>query len=142
PNVVSPGTWPRPDPRAVTVAEGVLGLLRLFIVLLDVFLPVVVPRRGAGAGRIVRVSSHLVPGLWQVWRWVGLRQSSAERREAFLGSYGALVVILLLVAWIAGLVIAYGLMLDALRTQVRPEPENLGSSLYFAGTALLTLGFA
>jgi ion channel len=123
------------------LAEGVLGLLLLFTVLLDVFLTVVLPRRAPRAGRVLRVSSHLVPGLWRAWRWVGLRQGSAERREAFLGSFGSLVVILLLVAWIAGLVVAYGLLLDSLRSQIRPEPENLGTSLYFAGTALLTLGF-
>jgi hypothetical protein len=76
-----------------------------------------------------------------VWRWTGLRQTSADRREAILGSFGALVVMLLLVAWIAALVIGYGLLLDALRDQVRPQPENLGAALYFAGTALLTLGF-
>src|SRR5205085_6017529 len=51
------------------------------------------------------------------------------------------VVLLLLVAWVAGLVIGFGLLFDALRAQVRPEPENLSSAMYFAGTALLTLGF-
>jgi hypothetical protein len=33
------------------------------------------------------------------------------------------------------------LLLDALRDQVRPQPETLDAALYFAGTALLTLGF-
>jgi Ion channel len=110
-------------------------------VLLDVFLTVVVPRRAPRAGRLLRVTVYLVPGLWKGWRWVGLRMSSAERREAFLGIYGALIVIVLLITWVAGLVVGYGLLLDALRTQLRPEPETFGTSLYFAGTSLLTLGF-
>ena len=110
-------------------------------VLLDVFLTVVVPRRAPRAGRLLRVTVYLVPGLWKGWRWVGLRMSSAERREAFLGIYGALIVIVLLITWVAGLVVGYGLLLDALRTQLRPVPENFGTSLYFAGTSLLTLGF-
>jgi hypothetical protein len=70
-----------------------------------------------------------------------LRLSSAERREAFLGLYGALIVIIMLIAWVIGLVLGYGLLLDAMRAQLKPEPETFGASLYFAGTSLLTLGF-
>jgi hypothetical protein len=87
------------------------------------------------------LTRYLVPGLWIGWRWVGLRLPSAERREVFLGTYGALIVIVLLIAWVAGLVVGYGLLLDALRAQLRPEPESFGTSLYIAGTSLLTLGF-
>jgi hypothetical protein len=123
------------------VLEGTGGLLVLVFILFDVFLTVVVPRRTPRTGQMVRLSGYLVPGLWSVWRWIGLRQANADRRESFLGSFGALMVILLLVAWIAGQVIGYGLLFDALRDQVRPPPENLGAAMYFAGTALLTLGF-
>jgi Ion channel len=48
---------------------------------------------------------------------------------------------LLLGSWIAGFIIGYGLVLDALRSQIKPEPETFGSVLYFAATSLLTLGF-
>jgi hypothetical protein len=123
------------------IVEGIAGVLLVALVLLDVFLMVVVPRRAPQAGRRLRVTEYLVPGLWRVWRWVGLRLSSAERREVFLGIYGSFILIVLLVAWVAGLVVGYGLLLDALRAQLRPEPENFGASLYFAGTSLLTLGF-
>jgi hypothetical protein len=126
-------------PQQILEAAG--GLVLLYTVLFDVFLTVVVPRRAPRAGQLLRFSGYLVPGLWSVWRWIGLRQSSADRREGFLGSFGALMVIVLLVAWIAGLVVGYGLLLDALRDQVRPRPETLDAALYFAGTALLTLGF-
>src|SRR5919202_2312387 len=129
-------------PPAVQQAlEGIGGLLLVVAILYDVFLTVVVPRRAPRTGRLLRLSGYLISGLWSVWRWTGLRQTSPDRREAILGSFGALVVMLLLVAWIAALVIGYGLLLDALRDQVRPQPENLGAALYFAGTALLTLGF-
>jgi hypothetical protein len=121
--------------------EGIAGGALVALVLLDIFLTVVVPRRAPRAGRRLRVTSFLVPGLWKGWRWIGLRLSSAERREAFLGTFGALIVIVLLIAWVTGLVIGYGLLLDAARIQLRPEPENFGTSVYFAGTSLLTLGF-
>ena len=123
------------------VLEGMGGLLVLVAILFDVFLTVVVPRRAPRTGQLLRLSGYLLPGLWSVWRWIGLRQASADRREAILGSFGALMIILLLVGWIAGLVIGYGLLFDALRDQLRPEPESLGAAMYFAGTSLLTLGF-
>ncbi|MDQ6671828.1 MAG: potassium channel family protein [Chloroflexota bacterium] len=121
--------------------EGVAGVVLVALVLLDVFLTVVVPRRAPRAGSHLRLTRYVVPGLWIGWRQVGLRLPSAERRETFLGTYGALIVMVLLIAWVAGLVLGYGLVLDALRAQLRPQPETFGTSLYFAGTSLLTLGF-
>src|SRR6195256_1697706 len=100
------------------ILEGLAGLFVVASILLDVFLTVVVPRRAPRLGYQLRVTGYLVPGLWRVWRWVGLRLSSAERREAFLGLFGALIVIVLLVAWVVGLVLGYGLLLDALRAQL------------------------
>ena len=121
--------------------EGLLGLLIVVSMLFDVFLTVVVPRRAPATGRLLRISRIVVAGLWRYWRAIGLRMNSTERREGFLGSFGALAVLLLLVSWVTGLVVGYGLLIDAMREQLRPPPENLGASLYFAGTALLTIGF-
>jgi hypothetical protein len=107
----------------------------------DVFLSVVVPRRAPRAGRLLRLSGYAIPNAWRLWRWIGLRIASAERREVFLGTFSSLMLVVLLVAWVAGLVLGYGLVFDALRAQIKPEPEDLAASLYFAGTSLLTLGF-
>ena len=121
--------------------EGLIGLLIVGAILLDVFLTIVVPRRAPRAGRHVRPSRYLIPSLWARWRWVGWRIEQAERREAFLGNFGALAVILLLITWITSLILGYGLLLHALRDQVKPVPESLGAALYLAGTSLLTIGF-
>src|SRR5919201_2171955 len=125
----------------IPVLEVLAGLLVVVAILFDVFLAVVVPRRAPNMGRMLRVSVFLIPGLWTVWRELGLRLSSSERREAFLGSFGSLAVVLLLGAWVAGLIAGYGLLLHALGSQLRPAPQDLGTALYFAGVALLTLGF-
>ena len=58
-----------------------------------------------------------------------------------LGTFAPLILIALLLVWIAGLIIGFGLMLYALRTQTRPPLENLPMALYFAGTSLLTIGY-
>jgi hypothetical protein len=123
------------------VLTGLAGLGVVAIVLFDVFLTVVVPRRAPRTAGWLRLSRYTIPGLWRIWRWCGLRMDSADRREGFLGSFGALAVILLLVGWVASLIFGYGLLFEAMRAQIKPEPENLGSAIYFAGTALLTLGF-
>jgi hypothetical protein len=123
------------------IVEGIVGLLLVAVVLLDVFLTVVVPRRAPRSGGRLRVTHYLVPGLWKIWRAIGLRMASADQREVFLGIFGALIVIVMLIAWLVGLVVGYGLLLEALHTELRPEPENFASALYVAGTALLTLGF-
>jgi hypothetical protein len=125
----------------LALAEAMLGLLLVASIMFDVFLTVVVPRRAPGTMRLLRLSRYLVVHLWVVWRWIGLRIGGVERREVFLGSFAPLAVILLLAGWVAGLIIGFGLLLDAMRDQIHPTPEHLGASLYFAGTALLTLGF-
>lgn len=121
--------------------EGILGASIVMTILLDVFLGVVVPRRAPNLGRMLRISSLLVPNLWWLWREIGLRLPSSERREGWLGSFGALVVVLLLGGWATGLIVGYGLLLYAMREQVRPEVQDIGTAVYFAGVSFLTLGF-
>jgi Ion channel len=121
--------------------EGVVGAFLVAIMLIDIFLSIVVPRRAPNLGRLLRVSGHIVPNLWRAWRMVGLRIGTSERREAWLGSFASLAIVVLLVVWVAALTVGYGLIFDALKAQIKPEPENLGTSVYFAGVAMLTLGF-
>jgi hypothetical protein len=44
-------------------------------------------------------------------------------------------------AWVAWLIVGYGLLLHALGWQLRPEPDNVGTALCFAGVSLLASGF-
>jgi hypothetical protein len=128
-------------PLLLQVLETLAGLSIVLSVLLDIFLTVIVPRRAPRSGRLLRFSSLFVPSAWRAWRSVGLRLASAERREVFLGTFSSFALVVLMIAWVAGLVIGYGLLFEALREDIKPQPETLGTSLYFAGTSLLTLGF-
>jgi hypothetical protein len=121
--------------------EAVVGLLLVAGVVFDVFLTIVVPRRPPNLGRQLRLSRYVIPGLWVRWRWMGWRMAQDDRREAFLGSFGAFVVIVLLIGWITGLILGYGLLLDAVRAQVKPQFDSFDVALYFAATSLLTIGF-
>ena len=118
--------------------EAVLGVGGLLSVLLDVFQFVVTPRPVAGR---FRLSRYLIRSLWWVVRRLSYEIHNVRRRESLLGSFGPFAVVALLVMWVVGLVVGYGLLLDTLRDELRPHPTNLLGSLYFAATSLLTIGF-
>src|SRR5262245_34140231 len=120
------------------VGEALLGALVVVTVLRDVFQSVVTPRPIGGRWRLGRIP---ILWLWRPWRWAALRMRNAVRREATLASFGPLVVLLDLVTWVATLILGYALLLDAMRDQIRPQPPGFGTSLYFAATSLLTLGY-
>ena len=122
----------------IDIVVFVAGLVGVGYLLNDVFQSVVVPRPTPGR---FRLSRWLVRPSWRAWRWYGLRVSDADRRERMLGTYGPLAVILLLICWMAGLIVAYGLMLYALRSGIQPTLHNVGEAFYFAGVSVLTLGF-
>jgi hypothetical protein len=123
------------------VVEFIGGAVIVLLILVDIFYTVVVPRRAPSLGRQVRFSNIFIPKTWAIWREIGLRQSESERRETFLGLYGALAVVLLLDFWVALLILGYGLMFWALRSELRPPPDSFGTAVYYAGVSLLTLGF-
>src|SRR5207302_547149 len=106
--------------------------------LLDVFQSIVTPRPVAGR---LRVSRYATRALWSGCRWLALRQADTRVREGLLGTFGPAIVLVYLVLWLLLLVLGYGLLIDALAGQVRPHPADLGTSLYFAGTSLFTIGF-
>jgi hypothetical protein len=119
------------------LVEGLAGASIVFFLLLDVFLSVIVPR---AVGRRYRLSAYLTAPVWRCWRFAALRFTDSEKREDFLATYAPLVLVGLLAIWVAGLVLGYGLLLFAIREELRPIP-SFGGALYFAGTSLLTIGY-
>ena len=83
----------------------------------------------------------LLDGMWPRWKWVADRFSSPKRCADFLGIYAPLTVIILLLSWGLALIFGYGLLFLALQSELHPQPNDLGTALYFSGTSVLTLGF-
>ncbi|MBC5806398.1 MAG: hypothetical protein DLM53_11925 [Candidatus Eremiobacter antarcticus] len=108
------------------------------LILIDVFASVVVPRAVRWDWR---VSPRLIRYAWAAWRSAGLRMQPAERQDAFLAMFAPFNVILLLIVWLIALIFGYALMFYGLRSEMRPPLGSLGDAAYFAGTALLTIGF-
>jgi hypothetical protein len=117
--------------------ELAVGLLFLALVFWDVFETIVVPRPTPGR---FRLSRYLVRSAWRGARATVGAEVGATR-DRLLGLFAPAATVLLLVAWLAGLVLAYGLILFALRAELQPAPGDLGTALYFAASSILTLGF-
>jgi hypothetical protein len=116
---------------------AVLGVFLLTLAYWDLFETVVVPRPTPGWFRIGR---YLVRGSWRVLRTV--RDGRPDRSyDRLLGLFAPAATISLLLAWLVTLIVGYGLILYALRDELRPVPPDLGSTMYFAATSVLTLGF-
>jgi multisubunit Na+/H+ antiporter MnhC subunit len=114
-----------------------LGVLLLALVFWDLFETIVVPRPTPGWFRIGR---YLVRGSWRAIR--ALRDGRPDRSyDRLLGLFAPAAAVGLLVSWLATLILGYGLIMYALRDELRPVPTDLGSTLYFAATSLLTIGF-
>src|SRR5450759_3039013 len=115
----------------------VLGILLLILVVWDLFETIVVPRPSPGWFRIAR---YLVRSSWRVVRAIG-RGRDGRTHDTLLGLFAPAMTLALLVAWLSTLIIGFGLVLFALRDQLSPSPQDLGTTLYFAASSVLTLGF-
>src|SRR5258706_4525523 len=114
-----------------------LGLFLLALAFWDLFETVVVPRPTPGWFRIGR---YIVRGSWRVLR--SARNGKGGRaNDTLLGLFAPAASVALLAAWLGTLILGYGLILFALRDEILPVPTDLGTTVYFAATSLLTIGF-
>jgi hypothetical protein len=119
------------------IAEVVGGALIILGTLYDLFDAVVLPRPSVGR---LSGSLALLRVMWWVWRWLGTRSSQSNRREAVLAVYAPLAVLVVLGVRMAALVVGYALVFDGLPHQFTPPPQDLGISLYFSASSLLSFG--
>ena len=114
-----------------------LGLFLLALTFWDLFQTIVVPRPTPGWFRIGR---YMIRGSWHVLR--GIRDGRPGRSyDRVLGLFAPAATVALLVAWLVTLIVGYGLILWAIRDEIQPVPTDLGTTVYFAATSVLTLGF-
>ena len=118
--------------------EVLIGIAIVAYILNDLFQSVVVPRPTPARYRPTRWVIR--PG-WRLWRALGLRTRSADSRERTLGTFAPLIVVVLLVLWLSGLILGFGVIFYGLRDYVRPSIDGFQTALYFAGTSVLTIGF-
>ncbi len=120
------------------IVVALVGLFLVIITLRDVFVAAIVPRP---ATPLLRPSALAFQLMWKFWKHVANRQRRPERRETILSIFGPFGVIALLALWVVLLVFGFGIVLFALRSQLSPQPMSFWSTIYFAGTSFLTIGF-
>jgi hypothetical protein len=121
----------------IDVVIGIAGAAVVLLMASDVFQSVIVPRPTYAW----RPSALLSRNGWRIIGAVGLRIRDEERREALYGVYAPLLLVTLMIFWITGLMLGFGLLFFALRGDLKPAPTTYWASVYYAGTSLLTLGF-
>jgi Ion channel len=125
---------------ALSVLSIIFGISIVFGTLNDVFQSVVVPR---AVGRRYRYSSYLWRGTWRLWPILAWRvhPENERKREDFLAAFAPVTLIVMIAMWGAFLALGYGSIVWGLRDHMSPHNESYGSSIYFAATSILTLGF-
>src|ERR1039458_10800547 len=83
---------------------SIFGIVLIFIILMDAFETVVLPRR---IKRSFRITGWFYRNSWGLWTRIGRHIKSANRREGFLAYFGPLSLIPLMGFWALGLIFGF-----------------------------------
>jgi hypothetical protein len=121
------------------IAIGLIGVALIIVVLWDVFETIVLPRRVTRRFRLTRAFYNSV---WIPWSAIAVRLRKSKRRETFLGFFGPLSLLALLVLWAVTLVFGFALLHFAFGSHMGLANGRAGffSDLYYSGTTFFTLG--
>jgi len=116
------------------------GFIILWMVLLDAFETVVLPRRVL---RNFRLTAYFYRRTWIPWRRAASHIKTVSRQQNFLGYFGPLSLILLLAFWASGLILGFGLIQYGIggHEQLGGETLTFGKILYHSGETFFTLGY-
>jgi len=116
------------------------GFVIIWVVLLDAFETVVLPRR---VTRHFKLTAWFYRRTWIPWRRVAEHIKTTSRQQNFLGYFGPLSLILLLGVWAAGLIFGFALIQRGIggHEQLSNEPLTFGRILYHSGETFFTLGY-
>lgn len=117
-----------------------LSVLLILGILLDAFEVVVLPRR---VTRRIRFARIFYRATWIPAAAFAKRISSSRRREAYLGFFGPLSLILLLVVWAVGLIFAFAALHWSLGSPLHmaDASASFATYAYLSGTTFFTLGY-
>ncbi len=123
----------------MNILACVAGISFLFIVLIDAFQTIILPRRAAGRLRLTSIFYTLT---WNPWAFIARRLRNPRHRDTFFSYYGPLSLILLLVVWAAMMVIGFALLFYALGSPFTDSTHmpRFFNDIYVSGTTIFTLG--
>ena len=119
---------------------SIAGIVLVFLILMDAFETVVLPRR---VRRTFRITGLFYKKTWRFWTRVGLHIKAERRREGFLAYYGPLSLIVLLGFWALGLIFGFACVQYGLGEHVSLGNEKItfGKVVYLSGETFFTLGY-
>src|SRR6202140_1637372 len=122
------------------IPATVFGAIIIWVVLLDAFETVVLPRR---VMRHFKLTAWFLRRTWVPWRGIARRIKTASRQQNFLGYFGPLSLILLMVFWAAGLILGFALIQHGIGgdENFKQEPPAFGRVLYHSGETFFTVGY-
>lgn len=117
----------------------IAGIAIFLIVLWDAFEAIILPRRVTRKFRLTRLFFKTT---WKAWKFVMCLAPSRKRREALLGYYGPLSLLVLVGVWAVGLVLGFGLMQYGAGSAVSMTGAEASflTDIYLSGTTFFTLG--
>lgn len=123
-----------------SILAAVGGMAIIWIVLLDAFETVVLPRRVL---HNFRLAAYVYRRTWIPWRRIAGWIKKPSRQQNFLGYFGPLTLILLLGVWAISLILAFALIQYGIGSheQLGNEPITFARLLYQSGETFFTLGY-
>jgi voltage-gated potassium channel Kch len=124
----------------VETLAALLGFVLLLVVLWDTFETIVLPRSVTRSFRLTRLFYRVT---WTLWSAAAGRLRPGGRRDALLGYFGPLSLILLLGFWAVCLIAGFALLQWGLGIALNTTDADtgFGTYLYMSGVTLFTLGF-
>src|SRR5208283_4170956 len=122
------------------IVAVLVGAAIIWMVLLDAFETVVLPRR---VRRHFKLTAYFYRRTWIPWRGIARRIKTTSRQQNFLGYFGPLSLILLLGFWAAGLIFGFAVIQYGIggHEQLNKEPLTFGKIVYHSGETFFTLGY-
>ena len=123
-----------------SIVAALFGVAIIWVVLLDAFETVVLPRR---VTRHFKLTAWFYRQTWIPWRGIARRIKTTSRQQNFLGYFGPLSLILLLGFWAAGLIFGFALIQYGIggHEQLNQERLTFGRIVYHSGETFFTLGY-
>jgi hypothetical protein len=115
------------------------GLAIFLIVIWDAFEAIILPRRVTRRFRLTRLFYRTT---WRIWRVCACLIPDRKTREALLGFFGPISLLILVAVWAVGLVISFGLMQYGAGSAVSVTgmQPSFWTDAYLSGTTFFTLG--
>lgn len=123
-----------------SVVATIFGAIIIWVILLDAFETVVLPRR---VTRHFKLTAWFYRRTWIPWIKIARRIKTASRQQSFLGYFGPLSLIMLLAFWAASLILGFALLQFGIggHEQLGGEPLTFGRIVYHSGQTFFTLGY-